>query len=246
MYLIIVAAISGFCVACVLTPPAVHALLEPVTEAGRICVYPNCDSGCEACEEVKEDTEEASDSVPEEEDPDSSLDDEVGEDEREGADDKPTIRLPDIVVEGERLDGADDDGSYSTTAGGSTGDDNASDTTATAERCDDSETLFRNPIKYCSITEFVLAVIRGLTLLLIPVVTLAIVYIGFQLVLTGSQKSAEYAEKKKQLAWTLIGLFLLLAAQGIITVIQNTVGEFLGPEHAEVLETSKDPTPPGQ
>ena len=92
-----------------------------------------------------------------------------------------------------------------------------------------SEYLFENPLKseYSSLTAVLLGVLKGITIILMPILALAIVYIGFKMVLAGKEKSADYDSLKKSFMWSLIGLFLVLGANGILSVIQNTVYEVI-------------------
>ena len=87
--------------------------------------------------------------------------------------------------------------------------------------------IFDNPIRYGSFGELLLAVLNGITLILLPFIALGIVFIGFRLVLTGASQPEKFGELKNSLIWALVGLFLVLGANGIIRVIQNTVQPIL-------------------
>ena len=53
-------------------------------------------------------------------------------------------------------------------------------------------------------------------------------YIGFKMVVAGAQgKSDEYGKLKKSFGYAIIGLFVVLAAKGILSVIKATVSEVL-------------------
>ena len=90
-----------------------------------------------------------------------------------------------------------------------------------------SDAIFSNPIKYCSVSELIIGVTNGATLILMPVIVLAITYIGFQMVLAGREKTADYTKWKNAFGWSLVGLFLVLGTRGILFVIQNTVNELV-------------------
>ena len=96
-----------------------------------------------------------------------------------------------------------------------------------AENCGRKNTLFQNPIKYCNFTELLFALIDGVIIILIPVLTLGIVYIGFRMVLAGGSKPEEYTKWRTSLLYALLGLFLVLGVKGIFSVIDNTVGQLL-------------------
>ena len=93
------------------------------------------------------------------------------------------------------------------------------------------ELIFANPLQYDTLEELLIALADGITIVLIPVVVLAIAYIGFKMVLAGREKTADYTKLKEAFAWSLIGLFLVLGARGILAVIRNTVDDVLGDEY---------------
>ena len=97
-----------------------------------------------------------------------------------------------------------------------------------------AEPLFRNPIKYNSLPELLTEILQGVTIVLIPVMTLAIVYIGFKMVLAGASRPEEFAKLKQSLFWALAGLFIVLAAGGILSVIKTTLEQVLVEETAVV------------
>ena len=99
--------------------------------------------------------------------------------------------------------------------------------TAIAQKSGDAGTIFKNPIKYSSFTELLVSMLKGVTIILMPIMALMIVWIGFRMVLEGREKSAEYAKHKQSFIYALVGLFLVLGANGILSVIQNTVGEVI-------------------
>ena len=91
--------------------------------------------------------------------------------------------------------------------------------------------LFENPIKHNSLEELIFAVINGVTILLMPIIVLSVAYMGFRMVLAGSERNADYTKWKKAFGWSLVGIFLVLGARGILFVIQNTVNELLDDEY---------------
>lgn len=91
------------------------------------------------------------------------------------------------------------------------------------------DTLFPNPIEATSIGQLLLQLVDGVIIILIPIITLAIVWVGFQMVLVRGSKPDDYAKWRTSFVWTLIGLFLVLAAKGILEIVQNTVGQVLAP-----------------
>ena len=91
--------------------------------------------------------------------------------------------------------------------------------------------IFCNPLKYDNFSELLLALTDGVTIILMPVIVLAIAYIGFRMVLAGKDKNADYTKWKNAFGWSLVGLFLVLGARGILFVIQNTLNDVLGDEY---------------
>ena len=103
--------------------------------------------------------------------------------------------------------------------------------------------IFKNPLKYECFEELLFALIDGITIILMPLIVLSIAYIGFRMVWAGHEKNVDYTKWKNAFAMSLVGLFLVLGARGILFVIQNTVKDVLGPEHAgsaTVLDSDSD------
>lgn len=100
----------------------------------------------------------------------------------------------------------------------------------------DGVVIFNNPIRYSSLTELLVELADGVTLILMPFIVLGIVYVGFRMVMAGRDKTSEYTKLKKQFGYALLGLFLVLGARGILAIIQNTVKDVLGPEYTSSLD----------
>lgn len=94
-----------------------------------------------------------------------------------------------------------------------------------------SEVIFDNPLKYDTLEDLLIALVDGITIVLIPIIVLSIVFIGFKMVLAGREKTADYTKLKAAFGWSLVGLFLVLGARGILAVIQNTVDDVLEDEY---------------
>ena len=91
-----------------------------------------------------------------------------------------------------------------------------------------AQPIFSNPIRYNSLGELLLAVVDGVVTILIPVMVLAIVWIGFKIVVGLYQgKGEKFVEARNDLLTAFLGLFIVLAANGIIAVIDNTVSNVL-------------------
>ena len=100
------------------------------------------------------------------------------------------------------------------------------------------DAIFCNPIKYCSVSDLIIGVTNGATLILMPIIVLSITYIGFQMVLAGREKTADYTKWKNAFGWSLVGLFLVLGTRGILFVIQNTVNDLVEDDYK--VETVTD------
>ena len=105
----------------------------------------------------------------------------------------------------------------------------------------DPDVIFCNPLEYDTFGELILALTDGITIILMPIIVLGIAYIGFRMVLAGKEKNADYTKWKDAFAWSLVGLFLVLGARGILFVIQNTLNDVLGDEYkVEVVERAQE------
>ena len=90
--------------------------------------------------------------------------------------------------------------------------------------------ILDNPLKVNSIDELILSIVDGALIILIPFLTLALVYIGFRMVMAFSKGDAsgpEYTKWKDTLLWTLLGLAIVLGAKGILEVLKNSISNIL-------------------
>ena len=94
-------------------------------------------------------------------------------------------------------------------------------------RCKPRDELFKNPIIHKNLGELLLKVLEGATIILLPIITLGIVYIGFQMVITGASKPEGFVKWRNSFMWALVGLFIVLGANGILRVIRSTVDDVL-------------------
>ena len=101
------------------------------------------------------------------------------------------------------------------------------------------EPLFKNPIRYNSFSELLTSILNGVTTILIPIVTLALVVIGFQMVLAGASQPEKFAKLKQSFFWALVGLFIVLGAKGILSVIETTLQDVLREDTAQVLSSQQ-------
>jgi len=86
---------------------------------------------------------------------------------------------------------------------------------------DENNPVVCNPLKDDSITKFLERVVDVLVTLSIPVIAVAIIYSGFLFITAGGNK--DKIEKAKDFAlYTLIGAGIIIGAEVIITVLENT------------------------
>jgi hypothetical protein len=81
-----------------------------------------------------------------------------------------------------------------------------------------------NPLRYDSITALLNAFLELVVLIGVPVVTIAIIYAGFKFVAArGAPQQLE--EAKRALVYVLVGAAIVLGAQALSLLIENTVGD---------------------
>lgn len=79
-----------------------------------------------------------------------------------------------------------------------------------------------NPLKVCSIPEFLALVLQGVVQIGSMILVLALIWVGFLFVAAqGNEEKIKNA--RSALVWTVVGGLLLLGAQGIALVIHATV-----------------------
>lgn len=85
-----------------------------------------------------------------------------------------------------------------------------------------------NPLKTTKdLKGFVDEILQGVVLLLFPVVVVMFLYSGF-LFVTAQGNTEKLGEAKKALMYTLIGAAIVLGAEGLSHVIQNTISCIAG------------------
>lgn len=81
-----------------------------------------------------------------------------------------------------------------------------------------------NPLKFETLTEFLVALLKAITQIAFPIIVLFIVYIGFRFV---QESAAGNAEKMKDLRglllWAIVGALIILGAQALAFAIDATV-----------------------
>ena len=83
---------------------------------------------------------------------------------------------------------------------------------------------FNNPLKYDSIPAFLSALLDIVTIIMMPIIVLALIYGGFRFIKAqGNPK--ELDEAKQLFLWVLIGALLVLGASTLSRAIEGTVNE---------------------
>ena len=83
----------------------------------------------------------------------------------------------------------------------------------------------KNPIKFNSLQELVVAILNIFTTLMVPVIVFFIIYAGFKYV-TAQGNPGQIEEASTMLTYAIIGGVLILAAVAIAEIIKNTVASF--------------------
>jgi len=83
-----------------------------------------------------------------------------------------------------------------------------------------------SPLKAKNIIEFLRELIRVVRIFAVPIVVFFIIYAGF-LIATSRGNEAQISKGKTALTWAIIGGVIVLGAELILDVIQNTLSEIV-------------------
>jgi len=92
---------------------------------------------------------------------------------------------------------------------------------AAASDCGTTGT-FRNPLGYCSLTEFLNRILQLVVYIMFPIITLFIVYVGF-LFVSSSGDPKKLQKAREYFFYAIIGALIVLGAQALSMAIQATV-----------------------
>src|SRR3989344_919721 len=84
-----------------------------------------------------------------------------------------------------------------------------------------------NPLKFCSISAFIAALLRIVATIAFPIIVLFMIYAGF-LFVSARGNPDKLTEAKRIFLWTLIGALIILGAEAISIAIQRTVKDIQG------------------
>lgn len=82
-----------------------------------------------------------------------------------------------------------------------------------------------NPLKFSTITDFLIAIIDVLLIFALPLIILAIMYAGFMFV-TAQGDTSKISKARAALTWAVVGGVIALSAKLIISVLQGTIDAF--------------------
>lgn len=82
----------------------------------------------------------------------------------------------------------------------------------------------RNPLQFDTITGFIEALLRSIVYIALPIISLFIVYAGFQFV-TAQGNTSKLEAAKKNFLYVIVGALLILGAWALAQLIGNTVNE---------------------
>lgn len=94
--------------------------------------------------------------------------------------------------------------------------------------CSTGGTGIKNPLSFCTLSEFLSALLDTIIMFSVPIVVLAVIYSGF-LFVTAGENATKISNAKKILFWTLMGALIILGAKVIASVVQGTVGQLTSP-----------------
>lgn len=83
----------------------------------------------------------------------------------------------------------------------------------------------KNPLKFNSIPEFLLAIIDIILIFAVPIIVLFIMYAGF-LYVTARGDTGQISTAHSALTWAVVGGVIVLGAKILLTVVQGTVKGF--------------------
>lgn len=102
---------------------------------------------------------------------------------------------------------------------------------------------FNNPLKYDSIPAFLSALLDIVTIIMMPIIVVAIIYGGF-LFIKAQGNETELTKVKSTFLWVLIGALLVLGASTLSRAIEGTVNEIKrGVEAPHVYELASSGIP---
>lgn len=79
-----------------------------------------------------------------------------------------------------------------------------------------------NPIGSATLEELLLKIIEVVILISVPIIVLAVIYSGFLFVTAGGNET-KLTKSKVMLMWTLVGAAILLGAEIIAEVVEETI-----------------------
>lgn len=86
-----------------------------------------------------------------------------------------------------------------------------------------AQKLIENPLKQDSFLGLLTSILEVLVQVAIPFVALALIWFGFQLVFASSSGDSSKVEKAKAgIFWAVVGAFIIIASQAIVSVLENT------------------------
>ena len=95
---------------------------------------------------------------------------------------------------------------------------------ALAATCDNSGNGLQNPLGYCSLTQFLSALLQIVAEIGFPAIVLFMVYIGF-LYISAEGNPEKIKKVHGYFLWALVGALLILGAQALSIAIQATVNQ---------------------
>lgn len=99
---------------------------------------------------------------------------------------------------------------------------------AEAAECSNQPTGgLQDPLKFCSIVDFVQGVLQAFVMISLPILSFFIVWAGFKFVMARGN-SGKLEDAKKNFYWLIAGAILILSAWALATLIANTINQVAG------------------
>lgn len=96
-----------------------------------------------------------------------------------------------------------------------------------AADCTSSGSGLQNPLKFCTIQEFIEGALKAIVIIALPILALFIVYSGFLFVMARGN-AEQLSTARRNFAYVVIGGLLILGAWMLANLIGNTVSEIVG------------------
>ena len=85
-----------------------------------------------------------------------------------------------------------------------------------------------NPLKFCTVQDFIVGALHAMVIVALPILTFFIVYAGFQFIMAQGNQS-KLSDAKNNFMYVILGAILILGAWLIASLIGGTISQLTGP-----------------